>query len=56
MTLILNSSEINECVQFNAELIPIIEDAFKNLSLGKTVMPPILRLDIDRKSVGRERV
>ena len=48
MTLILNSAEIKECVQFNAELIPIIEDAFKSLSLGKTVMPPILRLDIEK--------
>ena len=48
MTLILNSMEIKECVQFNAELIPIIEDAFKNLSLGKTVMPPILRVDIEK--------
>ena len=48
MTLILNSVEIKECVQFNAELIPIIEDAFKSLSLGKTVMPPILRLDIEK--------
>ena len=48
MTLILNSAEIKECVQFNAELIPIIEDAFKSLSLGKTVMPPILRVDIEK--------
>jgi ornithine cyclodeaminase len=48
MTLILNSAEIKECVKFNAELIPIIEDAFKNLSLGKTVMPPILRVDIEK--------
>ena len=48
MTLILNSAEIKECVQFNAELIPIIENAFKSLSLGKTVMPPILRLDIEK--------
>ena len=48
MTLILNSAEIKECVQFNAELIPIIEDAFKSLSRGKTVMPPILRLDIEK--------
>ena len=48
MTLILNSVEIKECVQFNAELIPIIEDAFKSLSLGKTVMPPILRVDIEK--------
>ncbi|MDB0003546.1 cyclodeaminase [Alphaproteobacteria bacterium] len=48
MTLILNSAEIKECVKFNAELIPIIEDAFKSLSLGKTVMPPILRVDIEK--------
>ena len=48
MTLILNSAEIKKCVQFNAELIPIIEDAFKSLSLGKTVMPPILRVDIEK--------
>ena len=48
MTLILNSEEIKECVKFNAELIPIIEDAFKSLSLGKTVMPPILRVDIEK--------
>ncbi len=48
MTLILNSEEIKECVKFNAELIPVIEDAFKSLSLGKTVMPPILRVDIEK--------
>ena len=48
MTLILNSTEIKDCVKFNAELIPVIEDAFKSLSLGKTVMPPILRVDIEK--------
>ncbi|MDC1184530.1 cyclodeaminase [Alphaproteobacteria bacterium] len=48
MTLILNSKEIKDCVKFNAELIPVIEDAFKSLSLGKTVMPPILRVDIEK--------
>ena len=48
MTIILNSSEIKKCVQLNAQLIPIIEDAFKSLSLGKTTMPPILRLDIEK--------
>ncbi len=48
MTLILNSTEIKDCVKFNAELIPIIEDAFKSLSLGNTVMPPILRVDIEK--------
>ena len=48
MTLILNSSEIKKCVQLNGQLIPIIEDAFKSLALGKTTMPPILRLDIEK--------
>ena len=48
MTLILNSNEIKHCVKFNKDLIPIIEDAFKSLSLGKTVMPPILRVDIEK--------
>ena len=35
MTLILGSTEIKNCVKFNEDLIPIIEDAFKSLSLGK---------------------
>ena len=48
MTLVLNSSEIKKCVQLNRQLIPIIEDAFKSLALGKTKMPPILRLDIEK--------
>ena len=48
MTLVLNSSEIKKCVQLNRQLIPIIEDAFKSLALGKTTMPPILRLDIEK--------
>ena len=46
MTIILNSSEIKKCVHLNEQLIPVIEDAFKSLALGKTTMPPILRLDI----------
>ena len=48
MTLILNSSEIKKCIQLNEQLIPIIENAFKSLALGKTTMPPILRLDIEK--------
>ena len=48
MTLVLNSSEIKKCVKLNGQLIPIIEDAFKSLALGKTTMPPILRLDIEK--------
>ena len=48
MTLVLTSREIKKCVQLNGQLIPIIEDAFKSLALGKTTMPPILRLDIEK--------
>ena len=48
MTLILNSNEIKKCVRFDKVLIPIIEEAFKSLSLGKTIMPPILRIDIEK--------
>ena len=48
MTIILQSEDIKKCVQLNEQLIPIIEDAFKNLAQGKTTMPPILRLDIEK--------
>ncbi len=48
MTLILNSKEIKNIVPLNTELIPIIESAFKSLSKGEIVMPPILRLDIKK--------
>ena len=48
MTLILQATDIKKCVQLNEDLIPIIEDAFKNLALGKTTMPPILRLDVEK--------
>ena len=48
MTLILNSKEIKNIVPLNSELIPIIESAFKSLSKGEIVMPPILRLDIKK--------
>ena len=48
MTLILQSQEIKKIIQLNSCLIPIIENAFKSLSKGETVMPPILRLDIKK--------
>mgnify|MGYP000878015046 CR=1 FL=1 len=48
MTIILKSDEIKKIVHLNSDLIPIIEDAFKSLSKGETVMPPILRLDIKK--------
>ena len=48
MTVILQSEEIKQCVQLNEQLIPVIEDAFKNLAKGNTIMPPILRLDVHK--------
>jgi len=48
MTIILQSKDIKKCVELNEQLIPVIEDAFKNLAQGKTTMPPILRLDIEK--------
>ena len=48
MTLILQSQEIKKIIHLNSDLIPIIENAFRSLSKGKTVMPPILRLDIKK--------
>jgi ornithine cyclodeaminase len=48
MTIILQSEYIKKFVELNEQLIPIIEDAFKNLAKGKTTMPPILRLDIEK--------
>ena len=40
MTIILQSDDIKKCVELNEQLIPIIEDAFKNLAKGNTIMPP----------------
>ena len=38
MTVILQLEEIKQCVQLNEQLIPVIEDAFKYLVKGKTIM------------------
>ena len=46
MTLIINHSQLKQCIELGSELIPIIENAFVQLSDGNTIMPPILRLDI----------
>ena len=48
MTIILQSEDIKKCVELNKQLIPVIEDAYKYLAQGKTTMPPILRLDIEK--------
>ena len=46
--LILKKKDIIKNVHLNAELIPIIEQAFKSLSKGQTTMPPIMRIDIEK--------
>ena len=46
--LILKKKDIIKHVKLNEDLIPIIEDAFKSLSKGKTIMPPIMRIDIEK--------
>ena len=46
--LILNKNDIIQHVDLNKNLIPIIEEAFKNLSKGLVMMPPIMRIDIEK--------
>ena len=46
--LILKKKDIIQHVDLNKDLIPIIEEAFISLSKGKTVMPPIMRIDIEK--------
>ena len=46
--LILKKKDITQHVDLNEDLIPIIEEAFISLSKGKTVMPPIMRIDIEK--------
>ena len=46
--LILKKKDIIQHIDINEDLIPIIEEAFKCLSKGKTVMPPIMRIDIEK--------
>jgi len=46
--LILKKKDIIQHVDLNEGLIPIIEEAFISLSKGKTVMPPIMRIDIEK--------
>jgi len=46
--LILKKKDIIQHVDLNEDLIPIIEEAFISLSKGKTVMPPIMRIDIEK--------
>ena len=50
MTLILKQEELKNCVSISIEGIKFIEDAFKNLSEGNAIMPPIMRLDIEENN------
>tara|TARA_B100000427_G_scaffold319645_1_gene318139 strand:- start:10 stop:990 length:981 start_codon:yes stop_codon:yes gene_type:complete len=50
MTLILKQEELKNCVSISIEGIKVIEDAFKNLSEGNAIMPPIMRLDIEENN------
>ena len=50
MTLILKQEELKNCVSISVEGIKVIEDAFKNLSEGNAIMPPIMRLDIEENN------
>ena len=49
--LILNKNDIIQHVDLNKNLIPIIEEAFKSLSKGLVMMPPIMRIDIEKYHV-----
>ena len=46
--LILNKNQIIQHVHLNEELIPIIEEASVSLSKGSVMMPPIMRIDIEK--------
>ncbi len=46
--LILNKNDIIQHVELNKNLLPIIEEAFKSLSKGLVMMPPITRIDIEK--------
>ena len=50
MTIILKNEELKKCVSLSFEAIEVIEEAFKNLSEGKAIMPPIMRLDIEENN------
>ena len=41
---------MKNCVSISIEGIKVIEDAFKNLSEGNAIMPPIMRLDIEENN------
>ena len=54
--LIIKKKDIIQHVDLNKDLIPIIEEAFISLSKGNTVMPPIMRIDIEKFHGDPERI
>ena len=50
MTIIVNQKQLKKCVSISLESLNIIEKAFSQLSKGKTIMPPIMRLDINENN------
>ena len=50
MTIIVNQKQLKKCVSISLESLNIIEKAFSQLSKGKAIMPPIMRLDINENN------
>jgi len=46
MTIVYDHGQIKKIISLNKTLIPIIENAFVSLSVGRATTPPIMRLDI----------
>lgn len=46
--IILSEQELRECVQLDLDAVACVEQAFTALAGGGVVMPPILRLDIEK--------
>jgi ornithine cyclodeaminase len=45
-TLILNETEIRQCISLNAETLEEVAKGFTALSEGRVTLPPILRIDV----------
>ena len=45
-TLILNQTDLRDCVGLDADSLAVVENAFRLLATAEVAMPPILRLDI----------
>ena len=45
-TLILNETEIRQCISLNAETLEEVAKGFTALSEGRVTLPPVLRIDV----------